>query len=197
MVSGLDLVQLQLRIAAGEPLPFAQEDVEWSGHAIECRITSEDPHHGFLPSTGRIDRLELPTGPGVRWDGGIAEGYEVSLFYDPLLGKLIVHAPDRASAIARMERALGELRVVGVETSAPFHRRVMRDEEFRAGNLDVRYLERRTDLLQAPAADDASIAAAVAAALLEDERRRRRGTGRLETARAAGRSGWRGEGWRG
>src|SRR5690606_35523682 len=99
LVTGLDLVQWQIRIAAGEALPLEQEQVRTHGHAIECRVTAEDPGRGFLPSTGRVTRLELPQGPGVRWDGGIAEGFEVGLHYDPLLGKLIVHAPDRDAAV--------------------------------------------------------------------------------------------------
>src|SRR5690606_28615049 len=125
-----------------ERLDIRQDEIEIKGHAIECRITSEDPRQGFLPSTGRIEYLSTPAGPGVRWDGGIATGYEVSLYYDPLLGKLIVHAPDRATAIERMQRALAELRVVGIETSVPFHRLVMTEPDFRAGEIDIRYLEK-------------------------------------------------------
>src|SRR5690606_23471124 len=109
LVTGIDLVEWQLRVAGGEPLPFRQEDIGIQGHAIECRITSEDPANGFLPSTGTITHLSLPTGPGVRWDGGILEGTEVTLHYDPLLAKLIVHGTDRAHAIERMKRALSEL----------------------------------------------------------------------------------------
>jgi acetyl-CoA carboxylase biotin carboxylase subunit len=196
LVTGVDLVQWQIRIAAGESLPLAQEDVRLTGHAIECRITSEDPLNGFLPSTGRIERLTVPSGPGVRWDGGIAEGFEVSLFYDPLLGKLIVHAPDRERAIARMERALAELRIIGVETSTPFHQRVMREPDFRAGALDVRYLDRHGELMNTAPDEESAIAAAVAAALLEDEQRKRRSVHRLESAQARSASAWRGSGWR-
>src|SRR5262249_56491666 len=97
-VTGIDLVQWQIRVAAGEALPFRQEDIVPRGWAIECRITSEDPANGFLPSTGRISYLRLPSGPGVRWDGGIEVGSEVGLFYDPMLAKLIVHAPTREAA---------------------------------------------------------------------------------------------------
>jgi acetyl-CoA carboxylase biotin carboxylase subunit len=195
LVMGLDLVQWQLRIAGGEVLPFAQESLQPQGHAIECRITSEDPANGFLPSTGRISLLEMPGGPGVRWDGGIMEGVEIGLFYDPLLGKLIVHAPDRASALDRMARALAELRVVGVETSTAFHRRVMQEPAFRSGDVTIRYLEEHGDLLSAPVSDDVLRAAAVAAALLEDGRRARRGAQRLD-AQGGGRSAWRDGGWR-
>src|SRR5690606_28000677 len=158
LVMGLDLVQWQLRIAAGERLTLEQEALQPTGHAIECRITSEDAAHGFLPSTGTIRVLEIPSGPGVRWDGGVAEGFEVSLFYDPLLGKLIVHGDDRPAAIARMERALHELRIVGVDTSIGFHERVLREPDFRAGRIDIRYLEQHPELLR-QATDDETLRA--------------------------------------
>jgi acetyl-CoA carboxylase biotin carboxylase subunit len=179
LVTGLDLVQWQLRVAAGERLPFGQADVAMSGHALECRITAEDPARGFLPSTGRVRRLEVPQGPGVRWDGGIAEGFEVGLHYDPLLAKLIVHAPDRAAAIARMARALDELIVDGVDTSASWHRRVMDEPDFRAGRLTIRYIEDHPELAAESADDEVLRAVAVAAALLEEEHRRRRTVRRI------------------
>ncbi|HEX2205559.1 MAG TPA: acetyl-CoA carboxylase biotin carboxylase subunit, partial [Longimicrobium sp.] len=171
LVTGVDLVQWQLRIAAGEALPFTQDDVRWEGHAIECRITSEDPYNSFLPSTGRIGALNVPSGPGVRWDGGIATGVEVGLSYDPMLAKLIVHGPTRLEAIERMKRALGELRIEGVDTSVPFHLRVMDEPDFRAGRLDIRYLEtHEAEVLGAAPSDEAVRIAALAAALLEEER---------------------------
>ncbi|MBW3631374.1 MAG: acetyl-CoA carboxylase biotin carboxylase subunit, partial [Gemmatimonadetes bacterium] len=191
-------VQWQIRIASGEPLAFAQEDIRWEGHAIECRITSEDPANSFLPSTGRIQALELPSGPGVRWDGGIAAGYEVTLFYDPMLAKLIVHAPTRSEAIARMWRALSELRVVGVDTSALFHLRVMDEPDFIAGNLNIRYLETHEgDLLDRPLDDGVVRVAALAAALLEEEAKSRGTVLRAPGAIATG-SAWTGRGsWSG
>jgi acetyl-CoA carboxylase, biotin carboxylase subunit len=195
LVMGVDLVQWQLRIAAGEALPFAQDALQPVGHAIECRITSENADQGFMPSTGRITGLTVPTGPGVRWDGGIAEGGEVSLYYDPLLGKLIVHAADRASALDRMARALAELRVIGVDTSASFHRRVMQEPEFRSGDITIRYLDRHPELLTEPLDDDVLKRAAVAAALLEEEARTRRTARRVASASDAG-SRWRDRGWR-
>ncbi|MGH7475004.1 MAG: acetyl-CoA carboxylase biotin carboxylase subunit [Longimicrobiales bacterium] len=195
LVTGLDLVQLQIRIAAGERLALRQEEVKLTGHAIECRITSEDPWNGFLPSTGRIERLELPAGPGVRWDGGVAEGGEISLYYDPLLGKLIAHGATREQAIDRMARALAELRVVGVETSAPFHRRVMQEPDFRAGDIDIRYVDRHRELLDFEPPAETLEAAAVAAALLEEAERQRRSVRRIPPAPAG--SGWRARGWRG
>jgi acetyl-CoA carboxylase biotin carboxylase subunit len=196
LVTGLDLVQWQILVAAGEPLAFGQSDVRMDGHAIECRITSEDPHAGFLPSTGRIERLDLPSGPGVRWDGGIAEGYEVSRHYDPMLAKLIVHGATRDSAIDRMRRALSELNVIGVETSAPFHRRVMDEPDFRAGNLDIRYVESHPDLIDGAVDEDMVSVVALAAALAEEESRRHRATKRAPGTTPAGPAGWRSLGWR-
>jgi len=173
LVTGLDLVAWQFRVAAGEPLDFRQEDVRFEGHAIECRITAEDPHGGFLPSTGRIEHLRLPGGAGVRWDGGVEAGYEVGLHYDPLLGKLIVHGPDRAAAIDRMARALDEFELTGVRHAGPFHRRVMRHDAFRSGDLSIRFLEDHSELTETAALDDATeLAAAVAAVLLEERARR-------------------------
>jgi acetyl-CoA carboxylase biotin carboxylase subunit len=174
LVTGIDLVEWQFRVASGEPLAFAQDDITITGHAIECRITSEDAWGGFLPSTGVIEYLEIPSGPGVRWDGGIVEGGEVSLHYDPLLGKLIVHGPDRETAIRRMSRALEELVVAGVDTCAPFHSRVMNEADFKSGRFSIRYLEEHPDLVEAADPEETVMAAAVAAALLEHEHRRHR-----------------------
>ncbi|MCC7003550.1 MAG: acetyl-CoA carboxylase biotin carboxylase subunit [Gemmatimonadaceae bacterium] len=171
LVMGIDLVQWQLRIASGERLPVL-ESPQPKGWAIECRITSEDPANGFLPSTGRIAHLHLPSGPGVRWDGGIEVGSVVGLSYDPMLAKLIVFAPTREAAIARMERALKELVIDGVETSREFHLRVMADADYRAGRVDIQWLESRLPTLlaqQAPA--ETRAAAAIAAALLADRER--------------------------
>ena len=196
LVTGIDLVDWQLRVAAGEPLPFSQEDIVLTGHAIECRLTSEDPFNGFLPSTGTVTHLATPTGPGVRWDGGIQEGFEVSLHYDPLLAKLIVFGADRAAAIARMARALDELIITGVSTSAEFHRRVMEEEDFQAGSLTIRYLEEHESLLDATHAEAQLSAAAIAAALLEEEERRRHRLPRIEHgSNGASMSPWRASGW--
>ena len=195
LVTGVDLVQWQLRVAAGERLTLRQEDVRWTGHALECRITSEDPGNGFLPSTGRIELLHVPAGPGVRWDGGVQVGDVVSLHYDPMLAKLVVHAPTRDLAIARMARALAELRVVGVETSAPFHRRVLAEDDFRAGRLDIRYLERHPELAGGTRTEATIRAIAVAAALLAEEDRGRRTVGRVDGGGSMP-SRWRDMGWR-
>ena len=193
LVTGIDLVQWQLRVASGERLPWKQGDVVLDGHAIEVRITSEDPRNNFLPSTGRIAMMNLPTGPGVRWDGGIEVGSEVSLYYDPMLAKLIVHAPTRMAAIERMRRALDELTIVGIETSAPFHRKVMFEPDFIDGRLSIRYLDEHPDLLNGKPDPDALKRAAIAAALLEEEKSKRNSVPRI--ARAAAPSGWRVRGW--
>ena len=193
LVTGLDLVEWQFRVASGEPLAFEQSDVRLEGHAIECRITSEDPTSGFLPSTGVITHLEVPTGPGVRWDGGVRAGTEVTLHYDPLLAKLIAHAPTRAAAVARMTRALDELLLLGLETSAPFHRNVMAEQDFRDGNLSIRYVDEHPDLTGPQDRNGEVRPAAIAAALLEDGRRRSSAP-RIGTA-GQRLSAWRAAGW--
>ncbi|MBT8461793.1 MAG: acetyl-CoA carboxylase biotin carboxylase subunit [Gemmatimonadetes bacterium] len=166
-VTGVDLVQEQVRIAAGLPLS-AEVSPDWPiGHAIECRISGEDPFNGFFPSSGRIRALEVPCGPGVRWDGGIVEHFEVGLHYDPLLGKLIVHAPTRDQAILRMRRALRELQIEGLRTTQPFHLAVLDEADFNRGDLSVRYLERHPELVILGPDDWQARAAAVAATLLE------------------------------
>ena len=167
LVMGLDLVQWQIRIAAGEPLPFAQKDFHPRGWAIECRITSEDPTNGFLPSTGRVEYLHVPSGPGVRWDGGIETGSEIGLYYDPMLAKLIVHAPTRELAVARMRRALLELTIDGVETSRGFHLRVMDHPAFKSGDITIQWLEQTLPELTRPVSDPSALRlAAIAAALV-------------------------------
>jgi acetyl-CoA carboxylase biotin carboxylase subunit len=194
LVMGLDLVQWQLRIAAGEPLPFEQKNFAPRGAAIECRITSEDPSNGFLPSTGRITHLHLPSGPGVRWDGGIEAGSEVGLHYDPMLAKLIVHAPTRALAITRMQRALRELVIDGVETSRGFHLRLLEHPDVQSGNITIQWLESHLDELTGRAADDDTIQlAAIAAALMAQQDREVRAP-MVDGAAASGSSesgGWR------
>jgi acetyl-CoA carboxylase biotin carboxylase subunit len=172
LVTGIDLVQWQLRIAAGEKLPFRQADIVPHGWAIECRITSEDASNNFLPSTGRIEHLHLPSGPGVRWDGGIESGSEVGLYYDPMLAKLIVWGVDREQAVTRMRRALVDLIIQGVETSRDFHIRLMDDEEFRRGAIDIQWLERRlASILARPASGESIRVAAIAGALLAERER--------------------------
>jgi acetyl-CoA carboxylase, biotin carboxylase subunit len=195
LVTGIDLVQWQLRVAGGERLAFNQSDIRVNGHAIECRITSEDAANGFMPSTGQIRMLSLPAGPSVRWDGGVQEGSEVSLYYDPMLAKLIVHAPDRVAAIDRMIRALRELNIVGVETSVPFHLRVLREPDFRKGEIDIRYLDKHAELLSAGPDEKLAQIAAVAAVLLEEEDRQRRAVRRIGETENTRSKSWRAGGW--
>ena len=142
MVTGIDLVKQQIKIASGLPLPFAQEDIIVRGHAIECRINSEDPDHDFRPSPGRITALNVPGGPGVRWDSHIQVGYTVPPYYDSLLGKLIVHAPTRLEALATMRRALDELVIEGVSTTIPLQRLIFRNPDFISGRVDTTWVER-------------------------------------------------------
>jgi len=172
LVTGIDLVNWQLRIASGEKLPFKQAEIVPRGWAIECRITSEDASNNFLPSTGRVRYLHLPSGPGVRWDGGIETGTDIGLHYDPMLAKLIVWAPDRDQAVTRMRRALVDLIVQGVETSRDFHIRMMDDAEFQRGDIDIQWLERRLpEILKREPGDDKVRIAAIAAALIADRER--------------------------
>lgn len=173
LVFGVDLVREQLRIAQGLPMAVPSTYLHPRGWAIECRITSEDPAAGFLPSTGRITALRVPGGPGVRWDSGVEVGNEVTLYYDSLLAKLIVWAPNRADAIARMGRALDELLIAGLATNQSFHRRLMADEAFREGQFDIQMLERRPELLAEAADDELITDLAVAIAVAEEEARER------------------------
>jgi acetyl-CoA carboxylase biotin carboxylase subunit len=168
LVTGLDLVRLQLEIAAGGRLPFTQDDIALRGAAVECRIYAEDPEQNFLPSPGRITHLAEPAGPGVRLDSGIYPGWSVPLEYDPMLAKLIVWAGTREQAIERMLRALGEYQVGGIRTNIRLFDVILRDPAFRAGNLHTGYLDallRKPGLFdQPPAPDLAAIAAAAVAA---------------------------------
>jgi acetyl-CoA carboxylase biotin carboxylase subunit len=174
MVYGVDLVREQLRIARGLGMSLPQRPLVPQGWALECRITSEDPGNGFLPSIGRIDYLRVPAGPGVRWDGGFEAGNDVTLFYDSLLGKVIAWGATRDEAIGRMRRALEELVLTGVATNQAFHLRLLADEAFLRSEIDSQFLDRRPDLLE-PLRDDARLTAlAVAAALAEDEARQSR-----------------------
>jgi acetyl/propionyl-CoA carboxylase alpha subunit len=173
LVYGVDLVREQLRIARGQPMRVPAGPLAPLGWAIECRITSEDPRNAFLPTSGRVTYLRVPAGPGVRWDCGLEAGDDVTLFYDSMLAKLIVHAPDRAGAIQRMRRALEELFVVGVPTNQPFLQRLLADPEFQRGVIDIEFLARRPELLAPAATAESDLPLAVTAALLETERRHR------------------------
>ncbi len=142
VITGVDLVKQQIRIAAGEVLPFGQDDISTRGHAFECRINSEDPDHDFRPSPGKITALRVPGGPGVRWDSHAQLGYTVPPNYDSLVGKLIAHGPTREEAMATMRRALDELLIEGIQTTAPLHRRIFRNRDFLEGRVDTTWVER-------------------------------------------------------
>jgi acetyl-CoA carboxylase biotin carboxylase subunit len=141
MVCDVDLVREQIRIAAGERLGYSQHDIRFRGHAIECRIAAEDPET-FQPSPGRVTQFHAAGGPGVRVDSALYSGCVVPPYYDSLVAKLIVHAPTRADAIARMRRALAECAILGISTTLPLHQRIVEEPDFQAGNYDIHWLER-------------------------------------------------------
>ncbi len=145
MITGIDIVKMQLLIASGEPLPYEQSDVEIRGHAIECRINAEDPK-GFIPSPGPIKLWHAPGGPGIRVDSHIYSGYNVPPYYDSMIGKVIAHGESREVAIARMKNALSEMVVEGIKTNIPLHQEIFNHAAFRQGALDIHYLERRLGL---------------------------------------------------
>jgi len=193
LVTGIDIVKEQIRIASGRPLSLKQENVVIRGWAIECRITAEDPYSNFLPSVGKISNLNEPTGPGVRLETGLYEGMEVSLFYDPLIAKLCVWGETRAAAIVRMRRALSEFNIMGVSTSIPFHQRIMESTNFMGGHFDTRFVEDKVVMEQGGMPDKERIAAIVGA-LLTHERRQTALT--IPPTNGSGSSGWRKQGWR-
>ncbi|MGN6380591.1 MAG: acetyl/propionyl/methylcrotonyl-CoA carboxylase subunit alpha [Gaiellales bacterium] len=162
MVTGLDLVRLQLEIADGRPLPFTQQQVVLAGHAIQCRINAEDPARGFVPTPGRVVRYREPAGPGVRVDSGVVEGASISDQYDPMVAKLIVHDTDREHARRRMLRALGEFEIGGVTTLIPLHRAILEHPVFRAGGLLHEFVEGGGYMAELAASDGGSAAPAEA-----------------------------------
>jgi acetyl-CoA carboxylase, biotin carboxylase subunit len=143
MITSTDLIQEQIRVAAGEPLSVTQDDLVLRGHAIECRINAEDPDKDFAPAAGTLDQYAPPGGMGTRVDSHCYPGWTIAPFYDSLIAKLIVWAPDRDSAIARMERALSEFRIEGrgVKTTIPFHQRVLANDQFRSGDVTTDFVE--------------------------------------------------------
>ena len=151
-VTGVDLVKEQLLVAAGEPMSFRQDDLEWTGHAIECRINAEDFEHGFRPSPGKVTYWYKPGGPGLRVDSHVYGGYSIPPYYDSMIGKLIAHGKDRAEAIRRMEIALEEMIVDGIKTTISFHLLALRHPRFRAGDLDTRFVEQLLKEREAAAA---------------------------------------------
>src|SRR5213593_3701130 len=191
LVYGVDLVREQLRVAMGQPLRVHAGTLQPRGHAIECRITAEDPVNDFLPATGVVRYLRVPGGPGVRWDAGVEAGNEVTLHYDPLIAKLIVWGETRTVALERMRRALHELVIVGIPSSQAFHLRVMDDPDFKRGDVDTTYLERAgTRLLVGEPPPALTRPLAVVAALLADERRAAAGAQSPPAAPSDGPSAW-------
>jgi len=169
LVTGIDIVKEQISIAAGRRLRYRQEDIAPKGWAIECRITAEDPFNNFMPSSGVVTYLKEPTGPGVRVESSLYEGCEISLYYDPMIAKLIVHGENRAEAILRMRRALNEYRIAGIKTSIPFHQEIMDSTEFIWGTFDTGFLSRRRIGPRRPQSKESEQLAAVVAAMIEHE----------------------------
>ena len=169
MVTGIDLVKMQLRVAEGKPLPFTQEDIVIRGHAIECRICAEDVRSNFLPDTGVLRRYRPPQGFGVRDDSGVTEGSEISIHYDPMFSKLVVWGMDRDDAIGKMRRALDEFVIDGVETTIPFCRFVMDHPRFIDGDFQIDFVQKhyRPEYLLQPTEEE--LLAAVAAAVFAEE----------------------------
>jgi len=166
LVTGIDLVREQTNVAWGDKLSFTQDEVRLQGHAIECRIYAEDPDNNFLPSPGTISRLRVPQGPGVRDDGGVYEGAEVSIYYDPMISKFAVYGKDREQAIDRMRRALQEYEIGGIKTTLPFFRAVMQDDEFIAGKIDTGFIPRFNERSRSRDVDHESRDLAIIAAAL-------------------------------
>ena len=171
LVTGIDLVREQINVAAGKPLSFTQYDVQLTGHAIECRIYAEDPDNNFLPSPGKITRLRIPQGPGIRDDGGVYEGAEVSIYYDPMISKFAVYGADRGQAIERMRRALSEYQIGGIKTTLGFFREAMDDAEFVAGNLDTGFIAAFNERRKEVAPDRTDIDLAIIAAALNSSKK--------------------------
>ena len=174
MVTGVDIVKEQIRIARGRQLRYKQEDILLKGWSIECRINAEDPYNNFMPSTGVLTHIIPPTGPGVRIDTGVYPGFEITPYYDSLISKLIVWGETRAEAILRMRRALEEYRILGVHTNIPFHQRLMDSHRFMAGQFDTRFVEERFSLENAQESVEThpEIAAIIAAVVAHRQTRR-------------------------
>jgi len=171
LVTGIDLVREQINVAWGNKLSFTQDEVRLQGHAIECRVYAEDPDNNFLPSPGTITRLRVPQGPGVRDDGGVYEGAEVSIFYDPMISKFAVYGKDREQAIDRMRRALREYEIGGIKTTLPFFRAVMQDDEFIAGKIDTGFIPRFNERSRSNETDPKTRDLAVIAAALANAKK--------------------------
>lgn len=171
LVTGLDLVADQIRVAAGEPLPYTQADIHPTGHAIECRISAEDPYNNFLPSLGRIDLVEEPSGPGVRVDSSLWSGVEIPYHYDPMLAKVICWGATRDIAVQRMLRALGEYVIVGVQSNIPFHQQLLTDKRFLAAQFHTNWLEQEFSMASPDGHPDEQAALLIAAVLTHLKKR--------------------------
>ncbi len=200
MVVGLDLVKLQIECAMGLPLSLKQEDVKLTGHAVECRVYAEDPENNFLPSTGTITHLEKPDGPGIRDDSGVAAGDAISLYYDPMIAKLVAWAPTREMAIERMLRALHEYRIAGVRTTIPFCAWVLQHERFRSGQFDTHFVNQEYfghEQEIFAASDELELhAAAIVAGYLFDKKSGSTAGKSEESAQKNGKSPWQPRGWK-
>jgi acetyl-CoA carboxylase, biotin carboxylase subunit len=172
LVTGIDIVKEQIRVARGRALSYKQDEVKFNGHAIECRINAEDPYNNFMPSTGRVTHSLLPTGPGVRVDTGVYPGFEITPFYDPMIAKLIVWGETRAQAILRMRRSLEEYRIVGVRTNIPFHQTLMDSHRFMGGQYDTRFVEERFSMDDAEQNREDEVAAILATLVAHQETER-------------------------
>ncbi len=174
MVTGLDIVKEQIRIARGRQMRHNQEDIRLTGWAIECRINAEDPYNNYLPSTGKITHMILPTGPGVRLDTGVYSGFNISPYYDSLIAKLVVRGESRGEALLRMRRALEEFKIIGIRTNIPFHQRIMDSARFLAGQYDTRFVEERFSMEAADEiVEDLSEVAAIMATLVAHQQTQR------------------------
>ena len=196
-ITGTDIVEWQVRIAFGESLHLSQEGIRANGHAIECRIYAEDPYNGYIPSTGTLRLWRPPGGPGVRLDSGVAEGQEISMFYDPMLAKLVTWGPDRDRALSRMEEALRQFIVLGVVTNIPFLRQVLTHPAFKDGDYHTRFLEEHPEVFQPAISDDAHRMAQAVAAYATYGTRTTELPGRATATDTDGSSPWRQVGpWR-
>jgi acetyl/propionyl-CoA carboxylase alpha subunit len=169
MITGIDLVEEQIRVASGEKLSFTQEDLKINGHAIELRVYAEDPTNNFLPDIGKLIKYKKPTGNFVRVDDGYEEGMDIPIYYDPMLAKLAVHGIDREAAITKMIKAIENYRIVGVETTLPFGRFVMKHEAFRSGNYDTHFVSKYFDAKNMASENEKQVAALFAAKIIHDK----------------------------
>jgi 3-methylcrotonyl-CoA carboxylase alpha subunit len=189
-ITGLDLVELQFRVAAGEPLPFGQDDLAIHGHAVEARLYAEDPANGFLPSTGKLWALHLPTGEGIRVDTGVRDGDTVTPFYDPMIAKVIAHGDTRDEALDRLSAALGRTIVAGPKTNTAFLRALCDAPGFRSGEFDTSFIDRDIERLLGPREADGETVAAAVERLVQEMRRSAYRTSRT------GRAAWISDPWR-